>query len=120
MKRFVHFLSLFASVSTLLCCALPALLVSLGLGAALASTVSAVPELIWLSENKKILFLFAAVMLIIGFIAEHRAQSAACPTDPNLAAVCSSGKRFSWVILRLSLIIYLIGFFFAFLAAEIF
>ena len=44
--------SLFASSSTLICCALPALLVALGAGAALSSLVSAVPQLVVLSEHK--------------------------------------------------------------------
>ena len=38
--------SLFASSSTLLCCALPALLVALGARAALSTVVSAVPQLV--------------------------------------------------------------------------
>ena len=41
-------LTLFGSFSTLLCCALPALLVSLGAGAVTIGLVSAVPQLIWL------------------------------------------------------------------------
>ena len=45
--------SLFASSSTLVCCALPALLVAVGAGAALSSLVSAVPQLVWLSEHKE-------------------------------------------------------------------
>jgi len=95
---------------------LPALLVSLGLGAALATTVSAVPGLIWLSEHKKALFLFAGVMLSLGLFAERRSQNLACLTDPKLAAACSDTRKLSGVILKLSLAFYLIGFFFAFVA----
>lgn len=116
MKRIVEFLSLFASMSTLVCCALPALLVSLGLGAALASTVTAVPGLIWLSEQKIPLFIFAGVMLALGFFAENQSRKLACPADPNLAAACSSSKKVSSIVLKLSLALYLVGFFFAFLA----
>ena len=43
-------LSLFSSVGTLLCCALPALLVTLGMGAALAGFVSAVPWITAISD----------------------------------------------------------------------
>jgi hypothetical protein len=39
-------LSLFASSSTLICCAIPALLVSLGAGAALASLVAVFPQIV--------------------------------------------------------------------------
>ena len=39
-------LSLFASSGTLVCCALPALLVALGAGAALSSLVSVFPQVV--------------------------------------------------------------------------
>jgi hypothetical protein len=58
-------LTILSSFSTLFCCALPALLVSLGAGAALASVVSAVPQLVWLSEHKVPLFAFAGVVLAL-------------------------------------------------------
>ena len=56
-------LALFASSGTLVCCALPALLVALGAGAALSSLVSAVPQLVWISENKGAVFTAAGLML---------------------------------------------------------
>jgi len=42
----VQTLTLFGSLGTLLCCALPALLVSLGAGAVMASLVTNVPQLV--------------------------------------------------------------------------
>src|SRR6187200_1056050 len=39
--------ALLASSGTLVCCVLPALMVALGAGAALAGLVTAVPQLIW-------------------------------------------------------------------------
>ena len=53
--------TLFASSGTLVCCALPALLVALGAGAALSSLVSAVPQLVWMSENKEALFVLSLI-----------------------------------------------------------
>jgi len=50
--KWLAFLSLFTSTGTLLCCALPALLVALGSGAALSSLVAVVPGLVWVSEYK--------------------------------------------------------------------
>ena len=44
-------LILFASTSTLLCCALPILLVSLGLGAVVVSMASSLPFLVTLSQH---------------------------------------------------------------------
>jgi hypothetical protein len=45
-------LTIIRSLSTLLCCALPALLLALGAGAVVASAVAAVPQLVWRSEHK--------------------------------------------------------------------
>jgi hypothetical protein len=57
--------SLFASSSTLICCALPALFVALGAGASFASLVSTVPFLITLSIYKLQITSLAFVMLVI-------------------------------------------------------
>ena len=46
------FLSLFTSTGTLICCALPALLVSIGAGAVMAGLIEAVPQITWLGKNK--------------------------------------------------------------------
>lgn len=58
-------LSIATSSSTLICCALPALLVAIGAGATLAGLVTAVPQLIWLSTHKALVFGSAGVMLAI-------------------------------------------------------
>ncbi len=55
------FTALLASSGTLVCCVLPALMVALGAGATLAGLVTAVPQLIWLSEHKVEVFTVAAV-----------------------------------------------------------
>ena len=55
--------ALLASTATLVCCVLPAVLVALGAGAALASLVTAVPQLIWLSAHKPIVFATAGALL---------------------------------------------------------
>lgn len=116
MKRFVPYLSLFASFGTLICCALPALFVSLGLGATVAATVSTFPQLIWLSENKGIVFGIAGVLIAIGFLFMMNARNTACPIDPELGRACATGRSFSKIVLIFSAIVYLIGGFFAFVA----
>jgi hypothetical protein len=55
-RKIVGWLSLFGSFGTLICCALPSTLVLLGLGSTLASLLGNFPALIWLSENKGIVF----------------------------------------------------------------
>lgn len=115
-SRFASVLSLFASGSTLVCCALPALLVTLGAGAVLSSAVSAFPQLIWLSEHKVEVFGFATVMLAVSGAMQWRARSLPCPADPALAAACTRIRKTSLWVYLISVIIYLIGGFFAFVA----
>ena len=112
-------LTLFSSLGTLLCCALPALLVSFGAGAVMASLVSALPQLVWLSEHKVPLFIFAGLMLASSAINSYRNRNAPCPTDPVEMKSCLRLRHWSLVVLCLSLFIYAIGFFFAFVALRI-
>ena len=107
-------LSLFASSSTLVCCALPALLVAVGAGAALSSLVSAVPQLVWLSERKEILFAVVAVMLLAAGSLQWRNRSAPCPTDPRLRSACLRTRRTSWGLYLFSVGVFVVGAFFAF------
>ncbi len=111
-SRFM-WLALAASGSTLVCCALPALLVSLGAGAVLASLVSTFPALIWLSQHKLALFIGAGLMLAVGGWLQSRPAS--CPLDPELARACARYKRISRGVYLASLAVYLIGGFFAYL-----
>lgn len=113
-------LSLFTSLGTLLCCALPALLVTLGLGAAMAGFVGAVPWITTVSDYKGIVFIVAGVLLAIAAFMQWRARNAPCPADPAKAKACSRLRKVSWGILSFSILIYLIGFFFAFIAVHVF
>jgi hypothetical protein len=115
-SRFAALLSLLTSSGTLVCCALPALLVTLGAGAALSSLVSAVPQLVWLSEHKEGLFATATAMLALAGFMQWRARSLPCPADPALAAACMRTRTMSLRIYAMSLAIFLIGGFFAFVA----
>jgi hypothetical protein len=111
-------LTLFSSLGTLLCCALPALLVSIGAGAVMASFVSAVPQLVWLSEHKVALFVFAGLMLLLSGANSYRSRQAPCPTNPVERKSCLRLRRWSVAVLCVSSLIYAIGFFFAFLVAR--
>lgn len=120
MRHLTPILSLFTSGATLVCCALPVLLVSLGLGATLAGFVGAVPQVVWLSEHKVWVFGVAGLMLGASGVMHFRARRLPCPTDPVLRKACTKGRRFSWVVLIVSLIVYSIGVFFAFIAPRLF
>lgn len=107
-------LSLFASSSTLVCCALPALLVALGAGAALSSLVSVFPQVVWLSEHKLGLFGFAAVAMAVSGLLQWRNRTAPCPTDPALRQACLKTRQTSWRLYGFSLAVYVVGGWFAF------
>lgn len=113
-------LSLFTSGSTLICCALPALLVSIGAGAAMAGLVTTFPQIVWLSEHKVALFAIAGVMLLAAGVMQWRARSLPCPADPALAAACTRARKWSVAIYAFSLVMFVAGFFFAFLAPIVF
>lgn len=112
-------LTLFSSFSTLFCCALPALFVALGAGAALAGVVTNVPQLVWISEHKLGLFLFAGVMLTLSGILRYCSRHAPCPTDPAKAHACTKLRKTGGMIYGASLAIYITGLFFAFVAPTI-
>lgn len=120
MKRIINTLALFSSMGTLVCCALPALFVTIGAGAAFAGIVSNVPQLIWLSEHKIPLFIFAAVMLSFSAFMQYRNRYAPCPIDKDVAEACARLRKTSFYIFVFSLCIFLIGFFFAFIAPRMF
>ena len=68
--------SLFASTSTLLCCALPALLITIGAGAVMAGLTAAVPGIMSLSANKGPLFIASGVLLSASALMQWRARNA--------------------------------------------
>lgn len=108
------FLALLASSGTLVCCVLPALMVALGAGAALAGLVTAVPQLVWLSEHKALVFGVAAAALVLAGVAIWRSRRASCPADPALAAACVRLRRCSAALYALALIAFGTGVAFAF------
>ena len=113
-SQWLIFFSLFTSAGTLICCALPALFVSLGMGAVLAGLVSDVPQLIWMSHHKGLTFGTAAIMLMISGIMVWRSRYLPCPTEPDLRRACMRGRKITMAIYGLSLILFLTGTTFAF------
>jgi hypothetical protein len=118
-QSLLPFVSVFTSAGTLVCCALPALLVSLGLGATLAGVLTAVPEIVWISENKALVFIAGGVLLFVAGLGQYLNRNAPCPADPELAASCAFIRLISKILLGFSLILYAVGFFFAYLAVYL-
>lgn len=118
-QNILPFISLFTSAGTLICCALPALFVTLGMGATLAGFVSAAPWLSVLTDYKEYIFIGAGAMLALSTFMQWRARNAPCPADPVKAKACMRLRKISWVILGVSIVIYSIGTFFAYFAADL-
>ncbi len=106
--------SLFASSSTLVCCALPALLVAFGAGAALSSLVSVFPQVVWLSEHKEALFVIAGLAMAASGALQWHHRNAPCPVDPALRRACLNTRRTSLRMYGLSVLVYVVGGWFAF------
>ncbi len=108
-------LSLFTSTGTLLCCALPTLLVTLGMGAVVAGAVSSVPGLVTLTRHKAWVFLGAGALLALNWILERHRPVSACAVGGGESA-CETAGRFSRALLWVSTILFLLGFTMAYLA----
>ncbi len=109
MDRPGTWLALFASTGTLICCALPIVLVSLGLGAAVASATFRFPFLVVLSEHSVMMFGGSLVLLALAaWIAFIRPLQ--CPADPALAMSCRQTRVWNQRIWWLSTGLWLLGF----------
>ena len=112
--------SLFMSSATLVCCALPAVLVTLGAGATLAGIVGNAPWLIALSEYKIWIFGISGAMLLIAGLVLWSSRNAPCPIDQARAIACARLRKTSNWIYLLSVLLWCVGFFFAFIAVRVF
>ena len=115
------YFSLFTSVGTLLCCALPSLLVLAGLGATVASTLSSLPWLVTLSRHKQWTFAVSGSLIALSFLNMYyiapRLKARSCP--PGDPSACETAGKFSKVLLWVSAAIYIVGFFSAYLLGPI-
>lgn len=111
-------LALFASIGTLICCALPLVLVSLGLGASVAALTHNIPFLISLSEHKEWVFLGSGGLLLVSAWLIHR-PGQSCPSDPELQRLCNRTRTWNGRIYWLSVVTWGIGFFGAYLVLPL-
>lgn len=120
---FLGYLSLLTSAGTLLCCALPSLLVLLGLGATVGAVLSSAPWLVTLSRHKQWVFLVSGLLIGGNFVYVYkvcpklRARGAACL--PDAPEACDTASRFSRIVLWVSACICAAGLFTAYLLGPI-
>lgn len=115
-KKIIPYISLFTSLGTLACCALPALFVTLGFGATLVSLLGSFPQLIWISEHKDGVFIVAGTLLALNFGLKFNVRNKSCPLDPGLTAQCKTARQITDYILLFSVITFIVGAFFAYFA----
>ena len=119
----LNYLSLFSSFSTLICCALPSVLVLLGLGTAVASVLSAAPWLVSLSRHKVWTFSIAGTLILASFVMTYvvsprlRGNDHCDADDPE---TCAEVSKVSKLVLWGSTAIWSAGFFVAYLLGPIF
>ena len=118
----LNYFSLFSSFSTLICCALPSVLVLLGMGTTVASLLSAAPWLVSLSRHKIWTFSIAGILIAMSFvmtylIAPRLREGEVCDGDDP--TTCGEVSKISRVILWGSAFIWSCGFFVAYLLGPI-
>ncbi len=118
----LNYFSLFSSFSTLICCALPSVLVLLGMGTAVASLLSAAPWLVSLSRHKIWTFSIAGTLIAASFVmtyvvAPRLQQGVACEADDP--TTCGEVSKLSKVVLWGSALIWSGGFFVAYLLGPL-
>ena len=118
----LNYFSLFSSFSTLICCALPSVLVLLGLGTTVASLLSAAPWLVSLSRHKLWTFSIAGTLIAASFVmtyvvAPRLRQGEVCEADDP--TTCGEVSKLSHIVLWASALIWSGGFFVAYLLGPI-
>jgi mercuric ion transport protein len=120
----LSYLSLFTSFGTLLCCALPSLLVLLGLGATVASFLAAVPWLVSLSHQKNWIFAVSGTLIAGNFlytyvVAPGLATSGTAACSPDSPEACQAASTLSRAVLWISAALYCIGLFSAYFLGHL-
>ena len=110
--------ALVTSISTLICCTLPAVMITLGMGAALSSLTSNVPQLIWLSERKPLVFGGSFVLLCLAWLVRYLTRNMPCPADPAQAKACVRLRALGGWVLYIGFGVWAVGAFSAFMLPK--
>ena len=118
----LSYFSLFTSLGTLLCCALPSLLMLFGLGASVASLLAFTPWLVALSRHKAWTFSISGTLIGLNFVnlyyfVPRLKDGDVCEVDDGSA--CRDASRVSKVLLWVSAGVYTVGFFVAYALGPI-
>tara|TARA_B100001741_G_C16305701_1_gene483414 strand:+ start:50 stop:460 length:411 start_codon:yes stop_codon:yes gene_type:complete len=119
LNKVTNWLSLFASTSTLICCALPSFFVLLGAGASFVSLLSFFPFLITISEYKIFVSLTAVFFISVAGYINYKTYYLPCPADPVLGEICNKTRRRSRILYYFSVILFLFASFLTYIMPKI-
>ncbi len=102
-------LVLFASLTTLICCALPIFLVLVGLGALSAALFANLPFLIFFAQHESWLFTLSGSLIVVAAWILYRPERV-CSPDQDLARQCAIAKRWNKRLLWGSGVVWIVGF----------
>jgi len=108
-QRALSWITLLASTGTLLCCALPILMVSLGFGAVVATLTSSLPVLVILAQYEPWMFGVSALLLgITAWVLWVRPQQ--CPSNSALAERCAKAAVWNRRVFWVASVVWVVGF----------
>ena len=110
--------ALLASSGTLICCALPIMLVSIGFGSVVVAFNTGLPLLTSLANYKIWLFLISGGLLLLSAWQLYSTRNL-CPADPKLATTCKRMKKLSTKLFIGAACIWAIGFIAAYIALPV-
>ncbi|OUX41282.1 MAG: hypothetical protein CBE21_05730 [Proteobacteria bacterium TMED261] len=110
-----NLLSLFASSSTLICCALPAAFILIGAGASFATLINLFPFLPILSKYKVLISLVAFILISVGGYTHYKTYRMPCPTDPELGRACLQTRKRSRYLYYFSVFLFLFATIFTYI-----
>jgi hypothetical protein len=117
-EKSLTWLALIAATGTLICCALPIVLVTLGLGATVAAIAANLPFLVTLTLYKAWLFAGSASLLAwSGWLLYRPGRE--CPADPVAAELCDRTLLWNRRIFWISVTLWNIGIFAAYIALPL-
>ena len=110
-----NILSLFASSSTLICCAFPSLFVVIGAGASFASLITVFLFLIVLSQYKLYITMIALVMIVCAGYVNYKTYHMPCPADPELGRLCMQTRKRSRYVYYISVVLFIFATIFTYI-----
>ena len=110
--------TLFTTTGTLVCCAIPIVLVTLGLGSVVIGLTNTAPWIISLTKHKIWVFAGSSLLLATSAWMLYR-PGRTCPADPELAKHCVMVDKWNRRVYWTSVVLWATGFSAAYLALPI-